>query len=85
MSYAGEVNTVGDAWGVFTGNGLRFATEKEAWGYVSDLRRRWTAVVETRVVESEDPVNYTWEDGLRRLTDKETGRSHVPPHRVKIG
>ena len=28
--------------------------------YVTDLKFRWLAVTETRVVESEDPVNYRW-------------------------
>jgi len=55
-SYKAEVNTAGDPAGVFTGNGLRFATRQEALDYVADLAMRWTAVRETRVVESEDPV-----------------------------
>lgn len=55
-SFAPEVQTAGDgeAW---TGNGLRFATHEEAAVWVADLLVRWTAVTNTRVVESDDQVN----------------------------
>ena len=56
-SFKPEVHTAGDADGVFTGNALRFATEAEADQYVFDLAMRWTAVSDTRVVESDDAVN----------------------------
>jgi hypothetical protein len=55
-SYAAEV--IADSSGKFCGNGLRFATREEAESYVSDLSWRWILVRETRVVESDDPVNY---------------------------
>ena len=55
-SYAPEV--LADASGKFCGNALRFATEREAQIYVDDLAMRWTAVRETRVVASDEPVNY---------------------------
>lgn len=64
-SYAPQVRTYGDP--DFTGNALRFPTREEAQSEVSDLARRWTAVVDTRVVESNDPPNYRWVDG--RLVD----------------
>ena len=54
MSYKPEV--IADDSGKWTPNALCFATEKEAKIYVDDLMMRWTAVRETRVVESEDPV-----------------------------
>jgi hypothetical protein len=38
-------------------NGMRFGTRLEAEAYVRDLARRRTAVVETRVVESEEAPN----------------------------
>ena len=57
-SFKPEVNTAGDPEGVFTGNALRFATEQEAERWVLDLAMRWTAVADTRVVESDDPINY---------------------------
>ena len=63
MSFKPEVNTAGDPEGVFTGNELRFATEAEAQSYVFDLAMRWTAVADTRVVESNDPVTHAIRDG----------------------
>ena len=42
---------------------LRFATREEAEAYVQNLMMRWFTVRETRVVESDDPVNYRWEEG----------------------
>ena len=58
-SYKAEV--IADNSGQWTGNGLAFATEAEAAGYVDDLTMRWYAVRESRVVESEEPVNYRWD------------------------
>jgi hypothetical protein len=60
MSYAPEV--VVDSSGKYYGNALRFATREEAEANVADLMMRWYAVRETRVVESEDPVNYRYVD-----------------------
>ena len=51
-----------DDSGRWTTNGLRFATKQEAEDYVSELAIRWTAVRETRAVECDDPVNYTYHD-----------------------
>jgi hypothetical protein len=56
MSWAPEV--IADSSGKWTGNLLRFATEREARMWVDDLSMRWISVQETRVVQSEDPVNY---------------------------
>ena len=61
MSYAAEV--IADNSGKFVGNALRFATREEAEAYARDLFSRWTLVRETRVVESTDPVNYTFKNG----------------------
>jgi hypothetical protein len=61
MSYAPEVQA--DGTGTWAGNALRFATEAEALGNVRDLEMRWMLVRGTRVVESDDPVNYKWVDG----------------------
>ena len=61
MSYAPEV--IADNSGKFCGNALRFATREEAEANVSDLASRWFAVRETRVVESPDPVNYSYVNG----------------------
>jgi hypothetical protein len=49
----------------FVGNGLRFATSKEAQLWADGLKMRWYLVSETRVDESTDPVNYRTEDGLK--------------------
>jgi len=67
-SFSPEV--IADAGGNWTGNALRFATRQEAEGWVADLAYRWTAVRGTRVVESDDPVNYKW-DGVN-LTEVKT-------------
>jgi hypothetical protein len=51
------------AAGKWYGNALRFATRAEAEAQVAALMMRWTAVRDTRVVESDDPVNYRYVDG----------------------
>jgi len=55
MSFKSEV--IADSNGQWTGNAMRFETEKEAKIYVDDLMMRWTLVTDKRVVESTDPVN----------------------------
>jgi hypothetical protein len=62
MSYKVEVNTV--RFGPWDTNSLRFATENEAQLYGNDLFNRWTSVRDYRVVASEDPVNYRWQDNI---------------------
>lgn len=73
MSWSPEVRTGSDP--KFYGNALRFATKEEAEANVRDLMMRWFAVVETRVVETEDPVNYRWVDsrleGIVAIVDEE--------------
>jgi hypothetical protein len=59
-----EPQVIADDSGEFVGNALRFASQLEAETYVSDLRRRWILVRETRVVESPDPVNHQIKDGV---------------------
>jgi hypothetical protein len=58
MSWKPQV--IADRSGEWCGNGLRFATKQEAEDNVYDLAMRWTLVRETRVVESSEPVNYTY-------------------------
>lgn len=66
MSYKPEVQT--DTTGEWYGNALRFATQKEAEANAIHLSQRWLLVLDTRAVESTDPVNYQFVDGdLRRL------------------
>ena len=62
MSWKSEV--IADNSSKFAGNALRFATQKEAERYVRDLSMRWLAVRDTRVVESDEPVNYAIVDGV---------------------
>jgi len=62
MSHAVEV--IADDSGEWAGNAMRFATEAEAQRYADDLSARWFAVRQTRVVPSEDPVNYRIADGV---------------------
>jgi len=54
---------IADSSGQWCGNALRFATREEAESNVKDLAARWWLVTDTRVVESDDPVNYRWIDG----------------------
>lgn len=61
-SYAPQV--IADSTGKFLGNGLRFATREEAEKSAKDLESRWLLVTDTRVAESDDPVNYRWDDNL---------------------
>lgn len=44
--------------GKFHTNNLAFATREEAERSAKDLMARWMLVVEWRVVESDQPVNY---------------------------
>lgn len=63
MSFKPEVRTsITDP--KFYGNTLAFATYEEAQANVLDLQQRWFLVVETRVVESDQPVNYVWANGM---------------------
>jgi hypothetical protein len=62
MSYAPQVETMNEP-SKFYGNALRFATREEAEANVLALMARWLLVTDTRVVESDDPVNYAWVNG----------------------
>jgi hypothetical protein len=68
MSWSPEV--IADNSDKWCGNGLRFATKEEAEQNVFDLSMRWTMVRDTRVIESDEPVNYTYHDRkLRAVSD----------------
>jgi hypothetical protein len=56
MSFKPEV--IADSSGKWTPNGMAFATREEAEVWVKDLANRWFMVTDTRVVESDQPVNY---------------------------
>jgi hypothetical protein len=55
MSYKAEVLTIGDT--NYYGNGLRFRERAEAEAYALNLSKRWLAVKDYRVVESQDTPN----------------------------
>jgi hypothetical protein len=55
VSYAVEV--IADRSGKWVGNGLRFATRKEAKVYGADLASRWTLVEKWRVIGTQDEPN----------------------------
>jgi hypothetical protein len=61
MSFKPEV--IADTSRKWCGNALRFATREEAEANVRDLTMRWFAVRDTRIVESDDAVNYRYVDG----------------------
>lgn len=61
MAWKAEVRA--DDSGTWAGNGLVFETKLEALGYAKDLMSRWLAVRDYRMVETEDKVNYSIEDG----------------------
>jgi hypothetical protein len=63
MSYRPMVYVQGE----WAGNGLRFATSDEAEASARNLMARWFLVDDIRVDESEDEVNYAWENGLKEV------------------
>jgi len=55
--------------------GLRFATKEEAEAYALDLSLHYTMVRDTRAVEVDDPVNYTYHDHQLRAVEGITVRA----------
>jgi hypothetical protein len=45
------------------GNGLRFATPREAEAWIAAAFGRRTLKRNARIIISDDPVNYAWADG----------------------
>jgi len=66
MSFKPEV--IVDDTGEWYGNALRFETYAEAYQSVKDLESRWMLVRDTRVTESDDPVNYQITNGKLERT-----------------
>lgn len=53
----------------WAGNAIILKTREEAEAYGKDLLGRWFAVTALRVLETEEPVNYTFQDGkLTKVT-----------------
>ena len=65
MSYRPMVYVQGE----WAGNGLRFATSDEAEASARNLMARWFLVDDIRVDESEDEVNYAWDNGLKEVVN----------------
>jgi hypothetical protein len=74
MSWKPEV--IADNTGKWCGNGLRFATEKEAHENAHDLMMRWMAVKEYRAAPSDDPVNYSYEGRTLRAVPETKQNDH---------
>jgi len=55
-----KVEVIADSSGKWVGNLLRFSTEEDAKTYARDLAQRWTAVLDHRVVPSEDKPQHRW-------------------------
>ena len=62
MSFKPEIST--DCGKSYSQNNLAFATEAEALASAKDLFNRWMLATNWRVVESDQPVNYTLVDGV---------------------
>ena len=56
-----KVEVIADSSGTWCGNLLRFSTEADAETYGRDLAQRWTAVLDHRVVPSEDRAQHRWD------------------------
>ena len=56
------VKTEGDK--EFVTNGMAFATPAEAMLSARNLEARWMAVLDISVLESDEPVNYKYVDGV---------------------
>lgn len=63
ISYAVEV--IADSTRIWVPNQVRVPSRAQAEAYALEMAQRWSLVRETRVVESTDPVNYTFVDRLR--------------------
>jgi hypothetical protein len=61
MSYKVQVKAIDDP--KFYDNQIRLATLEEAQAYGEHKVRAWTLAEAFRVEESEDAVNYSWEQG----------------------
>jgi hypothetical protein len=55
-----KVEVIADSSGKWVGNLLRFSTKADAETYARDLAQRWTAVLDHRVVPSEDKPQHRW-------------------------
>lgn len=63
MPTSWKPEVIADSTGQWYPNGLAFATRVEAENYAHNLSQRWLAVLDWRVVESDEPVNHTFHNG----------------------
>lgn len=68
MNFRPMVNVGRGEW---CGNALVFATREEAEGNVHALMMNWMQVTDTRVDETDNPVNSRWVDGRLIAVEKE--------------
>jgi hypothetical protein len=61
-----KVEVIADASGKWCDNAVRLATREEAEAEARSLASRWLLVERWRVVESDEPPNYTIVDGKIR-------------------
>lgn len=61
MSFKPQFQTGGSDW---AGNAQAFATEAEALASAKARYNVWTMATAYRAVESDEPVNYRWDDAL---------------------
>ena len=71
MSFKPSVSTDGGL--TFNENALAFATHEEAEISAKDLMSRWMLVTDWRVIESDEPVNYTLKDGVLESVEVHAG------------
>lgn len=62
MSFKAEFLCYGEK--EYATNAVAFATREEAEAYGFNKMYNWTLVNEYRTFESDEPVNYKWEDGV---------------------
>lgn len=68
MSYKPEMLCQGE----WCGNGMVFATEDEALKHGRELMSRWFVPTDCRAVESDETVNYRFDESAGRAVPMET-------------
>ena len=67
MSFKFEVHGCGDPPGRFTSSAVRLETKVETEAYGRELGSRWFGFDDSRVAESDDPVNYMFDIERNKL------------------
>lgn len=83
MSWMLEVTTDGYSW---AGNALRFGTPEEAKGYGDNLFLRWTAVRDTRITSTVEPVTHRWDRDNQRAEELASSPPQpIEPNSLRYG